>query len=85
VAEVHKVENMFKNVQLPILETIQGPTAAAYSNEADPFEANWQSVFYGEHYPRLSAIKRRYDPTDLFIVRTGVGSERWDSYGLCRI
>ncbi|KAF5354160.1 hypothetical protein D9756_007149 [Leucocoprinus leucothites] len=85
VEEIHAAENMFKTTQLPILESISGPSPAAYSNEADPFEDDWQTVFYGNHYPRLSAIKTRYDPTDLFIVRTGVGSERWDSDGLCKV
>jgi hypothetical protein len=85
IEQVHAAQNKFKNVQLPILGTIQGAVPAAYSNEADLFESNWQTVFYGENYPRLSAIKTKYDPTDLFIVQTGVGSERWDSYGLCRV
>lgn len=79
------MEGQFQNDQLPILETIQGPVAAAYGNEADAFEKEWQMVFYGPNYGRLSFIKRKYDPTDLFIVRAGVGSERWDSYGLCKL
>jgi hypothetical protein len=83
--EVSTVLNDFKTNQLPIFETIQGPVPAAYSNEADPFEEDWQTVFYGPNYPRLSAIKQYYDPTDLFIVRAGVGSERWDSDGLCQV
>jgi hypothetical protein len=39
---------------------------ASYTNEADYGEENWKSVFFGEHYERLLAIKRRYDPTTLF-------------------
>ncbi|KXN85639.1 hypothetical protein AN958_10976 [Leucoagaricus sp. SymC.cos] len=85
IDEVHAAQNMFKTTQLPIVETIQGPNASAYSNEADPWEEDWQTVFYGLNYSRLSAIKTKYDPADLFIVKTGVGSERWDSDGLCRI
>ena len=30
-------------------------------------------------------IKTKYEPTDLFIVKAGVGSERWDTDGFCRI
>ncbi|KXN85638.1 6-hydroxy-D-nicotine oxidase [Leucoagaricus sp. SymC.cos] len=85
VEAVHAVQNMFKTTQLPILETIQGHDASAYSNEADLWEEDWQTVFYGPNYSRLSAIKIKYDPMDLFIVRTGVGSERWDSDGLCKV
>ncbi|KAJ3572680.1 hypothetical protein NP233_g2926 [Leucocoprinus birnbaumii] len=69
--EVHIAQNRFRKAQLPILHDITGPIPAAYSNEADLFEENWQSVFYGKNYHRLSSIKARYDPTDLFIVRTG--------------
>jgi len=31
-------------------------------NEADPFQANYHEVFWGENYPRLLAIKREIDP-----------------------
>ncbi|KXN85640.1 Putative glutamine amidotransferase-like protein C13C5.04 [Leucoagaricus sp. SymC.cos] len=85
IEEVHAAQNLFKTTQLPLFATIQGQNASAYSNEADRWEENWQTVFYGPNYSRLSAIKTKYDPTDLFIVATGVGSERWDSYGLCRV
>ncbi|KAJ3575467.1 hypothetical protein NP233_g1082 [Leucocoprinus birnbaumii] len=85
LTEVNAAQNNFRENQLPIFKPIQGPIPGAYSNEADPFEEEWQSVFYGPNYPRLSIIKRLYDPTDLFIVRAGVGSERWDSDGLCRV
>lgn len=43
---------------------------------------NFQSTFkcFGPNYPRLSAIKTKYDLADLFIVKLeadhGVGSER---------
>lgn len=76
---------MFKRTQLPILEKLTGPNAGAYSNEADAFEANFQSTFFGPNYPRLSTIKTKYDPHDLFIVKAGVGSERWDDDGFCRV
>lgn len=43
------------------------------------------SFFGKENYPRLSEIKKKYDPEDLFIVRKGVGSERWDDDALCPV
>ncbi|KXN80958.1 hypothetical protein AN958_06549 [Leucoagaricus sp. SymC.cos] len=85
IEEVHTVQSLFQTTQLPLFATIQGLHPSAYANEADLWEEDWQSVFFGPNYPRLSAIKTKYDPTDLFIVRTGVGSERWDAYGLCRV
>ncbi|TFY82586.1 hypothetical protein EWM64_g1420 [Hericium alpestre] len=32
---------------------------AAYSNEADVHEPNYEVAFWGEHYPRLLAVKRK--------------------------
>ncbi|MGE3292350.1 MAG: FAD-dependent oxidoreductase [Geminicoccaceae bacterium] len=55
--------------------------AGAYLAESDFFEPDWAKAFWGPHYPRLLAIKRRYDPDDLFIVHHGVGSERWSLDG----
>lgn len=51
------------------------PTSGAYSNEADYFEPDWQTAFWGPHYPRLLEIKRKYDPGNVFRVHHGVGSE----------
>jgi Berberine and berberine like len=85
IQDIQAVERVFRHKQLPILKKIAGAHGAAYSNEADVLESDFQNVFYGSNYARLSQIKSKYDPNDLFIVRTGVGSERWDSYGLCRV
>jgi hypothetical protein len=81
------VRTQFRDVQLPILAQIagSGSDVAAYSNEADVLEADFQTTFFGPNYAKLSAIKRRYDPKDLFIVGAGVGSERWDQWGICRL
>ncbi|KAF8527013.1 FAD-binding domain-containing protein [Hysterangium stoloniferum] len=73
------------NVKVPILDALAGPGSGSYSNEADLREPNFQTTFFGPHYPRLSSIKARYDPHDIFIVGAGVGSERWDIDGLCRV
>jgi FAD/FMN-containing dehydrogenase len=54
------------------------PTSGSYVNETDYFEPDWQQSFWGDNYPRLLAIKRRYDPTGLFRVHHGVGSEDRD-------
>lgn len=83
IPQVRSNMTLFKRTQLPILEQLSGPNAGAYSNEADPREDDFQATFFGPNYPKLSAIKRKFDPTDLFIVTAGVGSERWDSDGLC--
>ncbi|THH16525.1 hypothetical protein EW146_g4120 [Bondarzewia mesenterica] len=38
---------------------------AAYSNEADVHEPNHEVSFWGSHYPKLLAIKNKYDPDHL--------------------
>ena len=85
IPQVQSNLTMFKRIQLPIIEQLTGPNAGAYSNEADSLEDDFQNTFFGPNYPRLSAIKTKYDPTDLFIVKAGVGSERWDADGFCRV
>ncbi|KAI3596663.1 fad binding domain-containing protein [Moniliophthora roreri] len=62
---------------IDVLEALE-PGAGAYFNEASLYEKNFQHTFFGSHYDRLLAIKDRYDPSGLFIVAEGVGSERWD-------
>ncbi|KAF8882086.1 hypothetical protein BD779DRAFT_943357 [Infundibulicybe gibba] len=85
IPQVHGNETLFMKTQLPLLEKLSGTDAAAYSNEADVLEKNFQDTFFGPNYAKLSVIKSKYDPLDLFIVRAGVGSERWDESGICRI
>ncbi|KAG7440497.1 FAD-binding domain-containing protein [Guyanagaster necrorhizus] len=85
LSNISLIQNTFKNLQLPILEQIAGSPGAAYSNEADSLEEDFRTTFFGPNYPRLDDIKRRYDPMDLFIVAAGVGSDRWDKDGLCRV
>ncbi|HEY3799776.1 MAG TPA: FAD-binding protein [Caulobacteraceae bacterium] len=60
------------------------PDTGAYVNECDYFQPDWQRAFWGPHYQRLLAVKRRYDPTGLFTVHHGVGSEGWSTDGFTR-
>ncbi|GJE99668.1 FAD-binding domain-containing protein [Phanerochaete sordida] len=60
------------------------PGGGAYFNEASLYEVDFQQTFFGSHYDRLRAIKKQYDPSDLFIVPEGVGSEDWDADLNCR-
>ncbi len=55
------------------LEAISGPPAS-YVSETDYFHPRWSEAFWGANYPRLLAIKRRYDPGNMFRVHHGVGS-----------
>jgi FAD/FMN-containing dehydrogenase len=55
--------------------------AGSYVSESDFFENNWQQAFWGSNYSRLLEIKTKYDPSGLFFVRHGVGSEPWTDDG----
>ncbi len=57
------------------------PGAGSYLSESDYHMPDWQTRAWGKHYPRLAAIKRRYDPEGLFTVHHGVGSEAWSADG----
>ena len=55
--------------------------------KAAPFEPDWQHQFWGDHYDRLSAIKRSVDPDDVLWCNPCVGNEGWEEVGdrLCRV
>ncbi|KAH7116804.1 hypothetical protein B0J11DRAFT_101210 [Dendryphion nanum] len=53
------------------------PGAGSYLAEADRLEPNFGQAFWGGKYPRLLALKAKWDPKDVFFATTSVGSERW--------
>jgi len=61
--------------------------SSSYTNEADPNEVNWQTIFFGSQtiYNQLKAIKYRYDPLGLFVCKNCVGSDDWSSDLNCPI
>lgn len=61
------------------------PGAGAYVSESNFFDPNWQTSYWGPHYPRLLTVKKRYDPDGLFFVHNGVGSEEWSPDGFTRL
>jgi len=80
------VETEITESVVPMLEAVS-PGSGAYMNEADPHQPDFQQVFYGSNYAKLRALKKKYDPNDLFYATTAVGSEAWavqSNGGLCR-
>ena len=61
------------------------PRVASYVWETDYFQPNWQDAFWGDNYPRLRAVKDKYDPDGLFFLHHGVGSEDWSADGFTRL
>ncbi|KAF2004791.1 isoamyl alcohol oxidase [Amniculicola lignicola CBS 123094] len=64
------------------------PNGAAYVNEGNLEEPNWQEAFWGSNYPRLLELKKKWDPSGVFYAKTTPGTEEWESiqYGskLCK-
>jgi hypothetical protein len=61
------------------------PNAGSYVSESNYFNSSWQNAYWGPNYPRLRAIKAKYDPDGLFFVHHGVGSEGWSADGFIRL
>ena len=61
------------------------PEAGSYVSESNFFERSWQQSFWGRNCPRLRAVKAKYDPTGIFFVHHGVGSEEWSADGFTRL
>ncbi|KAL2020586.1 hypothetical protein VTK56DRAFT_8174 [Thermocarpiscus australiensis] len=54
------------------------PNGAAYVNEADPYQPNWQNAFWGTNYPALLKIRQKYDPNGVFYAVSTPGTENWE-------
>jgi FAD/FMN-containing dehydrogenase len=61
------------------------PGAGSYVSESNYFNARWQQDYWGANYPKLRAVKDKYDPDGLFFVHHGVGSEDWSADGFTRM
>lgn len=66
-----------------LLKVVTHP--GSYVAESNFFERAWQQAFWGSSYSRLAAVKKKYDPSGLFFVHHGVGSEDWSSDGFTRL
>jgi len=60
------------------------PDPGSYVSESNFFEQSWQQSYWSTNYPRLRAVKAKYDPAGLFFVHHGVGSEEWSPDGFTR-
>jgi FAD/FMN-containing dehydrogenase len=74
--EIHRSMNELRTL---------APNGGAYVSESNYFEEDWQRAYWGSNYPRLAAVKKRYDPTGLFFVHNGVGSDEWSADGFTKL
>jgi len=73
--EIHKCVNELRTIV---------PDDGAYVSESNFFQENWQQAYWGSNYARLASVKKKCDPTGLFFVHNGVGSEEWSEDGFVR-
>ena len=66
-----------------LLQVVTQP--GSYVAESDFFERAWQQSFWGPNYPRLAAVKQKYDPSGLFFVHHGVRSDEWSVDAFTRL
>ena len=63
-------------------------SGATYVNEADPYQPNWQTAFWGSEYNRLKLNRAKWDPHGVFYAIATPGTEKWevieDGTRLCR-
>ncbi|QKX54826.1 uncharacterized protein TRUGW13939_01915 [Talaromyces rugulosus] len=72
-AEKHQKRELLVHLSNRLTDIV-GEDGGTYVNEANPYEPNWQQVFWGDKYQRLLSIKRRVDPTNLFVCNRCVGT-----------
>jgi hypothetical protein len=70
---------------VPLTAWPLAPDPGTYVAECSFFEREWQRAYWGPNYPKLLAIKKKCDPTGLFFVHHGVGSEEWSADGFTRL
>merc|ERR1719408_125864 len=80
-----ELQRRFPNVASDESET-EVQYSGSYWNEADYYEPEWQSSFWGKkNYAKLLGIKQKYDPDGIFTCHNCVGSEFRTADGNCKL
>ena len=86
LADLQQYEHQMTNDKVPQLERLT-PGGGTYINEGDFNNPDWKLNYFGANYPGLLAVKKKYDPNDLFYAIASVGNDAWTVAGdgrLCR-
>ncbi|KAF2400246.1 FAD-binding domain-containing protein [Trichodelitschia bisporula] len=73
-AYVHMMTTGVGTVDASALREIS-PGMGAYVNEASAKNPDFKSAFWGSHYPKLSAIKKKFDPNFVFYANPGIDAD----------
>jgi FAD/FMN-containing dehydrogenase len=84
--DMSRAQGQAAAVSATIAELVKlAPGAGAYSIESSFHQKEWQKAYWGDNYPRLLSVKKKYDPDGLFIIHHGPGSEDWSADGFTRL
>ncbi|KAF7368026.1 FAD-binding domain-containing protein [Mycena sanguinolenta] len=82
-AEKQEVFSLVNEITQPLRDV--SPDSGAYMNEAFIYEPDFDTAFWGDNYPRLLALKHKYDPNGLLdcwhcVGWQGAQDERYSCY-----
>ena len=76
-SEKASLQNLLTNVVDEALRDAS-VSGATYVNEADPYQPNWQSHFWGSNYNTLKTTRNKWDPRGIFYAVSTPGTEDWE-------
>ncbi|KAJ7447528.1 FAD-binding domain-containing protein [Mycena galericulata] len=82
-AEKQEVFSLVDSLTQPLRDA--APDSGAYMNEVFIYEPDFETAFWGDNYPRLLALKHKYDPNGLLdcwhcVGWQGAQDERYSCY-----
>ncbi|KAK3197393.1 hypothetical protein GRF29_216g53108 [Pseudopithomyces chartarum] len=86
ISVLQEYERQMTYEKVPQLDRLT-PGSGTYINEGDFNNPKWKLDYFGSNYDQLLAVKKKYDPNDLFYAIASVGNDVWEVAGdgrLCR-